>query len=544
MHRTRVRRYGCIILLALPAIVSAQNFAYRTGDWQQLPAFSEITSASLSDQGLYFSTLDGLLYFDYFTQTLSPLPELNFGLPARPIYQVFQDRSTLALWIVYQRGVAYRMPTDDSWREVSFSALPDNFDGRWVTHVGGNYDGIWLDSDGLFTQLNSFTGQFMRTTLLSPATPMDWNVSRANFDFPPDLSGWFAGGDWIATIHDFVGPGGMLAVPTLSIIDHEQQVWFGTDLGLLFRGDKRVRQLELLQAGYTPRQVITMLLDGKRVWFADNAYRRTGKPDRLREGFFLTSWDEQAGRWRYYSGVESELIRNVGVNKMLRVGQRLWLATMEGIALLDTRRGTWGWIGSKDGLLDPAVWDLASYGEFVYAATTVGVEKIDPRTLKVVADTLLTFPRTQVLALLSDSTALFAGTVSGLYEYNGRLENQWRRISDLPVDGIWSTRKELFVVANNLVFQRSAEGRLFEPLALKAPDGGKILDIEGYGPYIWLATSTGAVVFDRRDQRRFTFTRKDGLPSEIIYALIPTSQWVWFLTREGVVRFNWGAYFE
>ncbi|MCH7939129.1 MAG: hypothetical protein IID13_05235 [Candidatus Marinimicrobia bacterium] len=544
MRRARVCRYGYVILLALPAMVPAQNFAYGSGDWQQLPALSEITSASTGDQGLYFSTLDGLLYFDYFTQTLSPLPELNFGLPERLIYQVYHDRSTLALWIVYQRGVAFRMPTDYYWREVSFSALPDNFDGRWVTHVGGNYDGIWIDSDGVFTQLNSFTGQFMRTTLVPPAPPMEWNVSRADFDFAPDLSGWFGTGEWIATIRDFVGPGGMLAVPTLSIPDQEQQVWFGTDLGLLFRGDRRVRQLELLQAGYTPRQVITMLLDGKRVWFADNAYRRTGKPNPLREGFFLTSWDEQAGRWRYYNGSESELIRDVGVNKMLRVGQRLWLATMEGIALLDTRRGTWGWIGSNDGLLDPAVWDLASHGDFVYAATTAGLAMIDPRTLKVVVDTLATLPRTQVLALLSDSTALYAGTISGLYEYGERVGNQWRRIFDLPVDGLWSSGEELFVVANNLVFQRSAHGRLFEPIALKAPNGGKILDIEGYGPYIWLATSAGAVVFDRRDQRRFTFTRKDGLPSEIIYALIPTSQWVWFLTSAGVVRFNWGAYFE
>ncbi len=544
MHRTRVLRYGFITLLALPAIVSAQNFAYRSGDWQQLPALSEITSASTGDEGLYFSTLDGLLFFDYFSQTLSPLPELNFGLPERLIYQVFQDRSTLALWIVHQRGVAYRMPTDDSWREIPFRALPDNFDGRRVTRVGGNYDGIWIDSDGLYTQLNSFTGQFMRSTLLAPAPPIDWNVSRADFDFAPDLSGWFGSPDWIATTNDFVGPGGIVAVPTLSIPDLEQQVWFGTDLGLLFRGHRRIRQLELLQAGYTPRKVITMLLDGKRVWFADNAYRRTGKPDPLREGFFLTSWDEQAGRWRYYSGVESELIRAVGVNKMLRVGQRLWLATMEGIALLDTRRGTWGWIGSNDGLSDPAVWDLVSHGEFVYAATTAGVEMIDPRTLKVVVDTMLTLPRTQVLALLSDGTALFAGTVSGLYEYGERVENQWRRIWDFPVDGLWGTGNELFVVANNLVFQRSADGHLFEPFALKAPDGGKILDIEGYGPYIWLATSAGAVVFDRRDQRRFTFTRKDGLPSEIIYSLIPTPQWVWFLTREGVVRFNWGTYFE
>jgi len=296
--------------------------------------------------------------------------------------------------------------------------------------------------------------------------------------------------------------------------------------------------------GVAPQPVITMLQDGNRVWFADNAFRRTGRTDVDKEDYFLTYWDEKASRWKYYNGVESQVIRDVGVNHMLRVDGRLWLATMEGIALLHIRKGAWRWIGRKEGLTDPAIWDLEYHEGIVYAATTTGVERIDPKTLTVLVDTTEAYPHRQVLALYSDGESLFAGTVAGLYEYKTQRDTPWRHISGLAVDNIWSTGGELFVVAANLIYRRSDDQNDFELYNLTAPDGGKILELNGYGPYIWLATSKGAVVFDRRDQRRFIFNRKDGLPSDVIYSLVPTARWIWLLTKEGPVRFEWGNYFE
>ncbi|MEE9465608.1 MAG: hypothetical protein V3W14_08585, partial [Candidatus Neomarinimicrobiota bacterium] len=449
MRGIRAVLTGSVTLAFLFAITFAQNFPYQPEDWIRLPSLAETTSASEGEGGIYFSTLDGLLFFDFFTQSLSPEPELNFALPARRIYQVFQDPSTLSLWIVYQGGVAYRTSTDESWLEISFIALPDNFDGRRVTRIGSNFDGIWIDENGLYTQLNSFTGQFMRRTMQLPATPIDWNISPVEFMMPPDVIGWFTTGDWTSNINEFVGPGGSIIVPTFTFRDREDYVWFATDLGVLFRGDRRTRQLEALQVGIAPKPVITMLQDGNRVWFADNAFRRTGRSAVNKEDYFLTYWDEKASRWKYYNGVESQVIRDVGVNHMLRLEGRLWLATMEGIALLHIRKGAWRWIGRIEGLTDPAIWDLEYHQGVVYAATAAGVERIDPKTLTVLADTTEAYPHSQVLALFSDGGSLFAGTVTGLYEYKAQRDTPWRHISDLPVNNIWSAGGELFIVAAN-----------------------------------------------------------------------------------------------
>jgi len=100
------------------------------------------------------------------------------------------------------------------------------------------------------------------------------------------------------------------------------------------------------------------------------------------------------------------------------------------------------------------------------------------------------------------------------------------------------------VVANDYIYHRGPEDSDFALSTIPLSHDARILEIKGYGSYIWLATSRGAVLYDRREGRLFTLGRKEGLPSEVVYAVEPGAEWVWFLTRGGVVRFNWKAYFE
>jgi ligand-binding sensor domain-containing protein len=102
----------------------------------------------------------------------------------------------------------------------------------------------------------------------------------------------------------------------------------------------------------------------------------------------------------------------------------------------------------------------------------------------------------------------------------------------------------MFVVANNYIYHRGPKDKDFTLYSIPLSGEAKILEIKGYGSYIWLATSRGAVVYNRRKRRMFTFGRNEGLPSDVVYAVEPGADWVWFLTRDGVVRFNWRAYFE
>ncbi|MBA7652888.1 MAG: hypothetical protein GH143_09970 [Calditrichaeota bacterium] len=544
-RRDSLRPVAALLFLFLAKGAAGQHFPYEPEDWQYIPGTAAITSASEGSDGIYFSTFDGLLYFDYYTQRLDHLPEINMGLPSHRLYHVYHDASTNALWVVHDDGIAFRLRTDDTWRQVPFMSLPDYFQGRSVIRVGGSFDGIWIDVDGVYTLLNSFTGGFMRRDMAGPDGPVDWNTSQAAFLEPPDLLGWITTGQWSTNIREFLGPGYLTAVPTFVFQDRYNRFWYGTDLGTLFRGDLYTRHLEDFQAGIAPKPVITLFVDGDRVWFADNAFRREGSGYPRKEGYFLSAWDEAISSWRYYSSLSSEAIRDVRVNDMLRVGRQLWLATMDGIVLLDTRTEAWGFIGSKAGLRDRAVWDLERHGDEIFAATIRGIDRISPATRRVIPDDSLSVsPVVEVYTLFSAGQILYAGTADGIYAYHDNRPVKWWRASSLPATSLWHDNNDMFVVANNYIYHRGPKDKDFTLYSIPLSGEAKILEIKGYGSYIWLATSRGAVVYNRRKRRMFTFGRNEGLPSDVVYAVEPGADWVWFLTRDGVVRFNWRAYFE
>ena len=543
----RVCLLPVVVLLSLfpSSNTAGQHFHYEPEDWQYITATATTTSASEGPDGIYFSTFDGLLYFDYYAQSLDHLPELNMGLPSHRLHHVYHDASTNALWVVYDDGIAFRLSTDDTWHQVPFRSLPDYFQGRSVLRVGGSFDGIWIDTDGVYTLLNSFTGEFMRRDITGPNGPVDWNTSSTAFLEPPDLLGWITTGQWSTNIREFLGPGYLSAIPTFVFKDRDNRFWYGTDLGTLFRGDLYTRHLEDFQAGIAPKPVITLYLDGNRVWFADNAFRREGIGPARKVGYFLSAWDEDVSSWRYYSGLLSEAIRDVRVNAMLRVGRQLWLATMDGIVLLDTRTENWGFIGSKAGLRDRAVWDIERHGAEIFAATVRGVDRISPATHLVLPDDSLSIsPVVEVYALFSTGQVLYAGTADGVYAYHNDRSVKWWRVSSLPATSLWHDNGDMFIVANNYVYHRGPNDRDFTLYPIQLSSEAKILEIKGYRSYIWLATSRGAVLYDRRTRSRFTFGRNEGLPSDVVYAVEPGADWVWFLTSDGVVRFNWRAYFD
>jgi ligand-binding sensor domain-containing protein len=534
-----------ILLIHLTEPVLGQHLHYEPGEWEFFPSTTTITSASEGPDGLYFSTLDGLIYFDYYGQTLDHLPVLNMGLPSHRLYHVYHDASTNGLWVVYDEGIAYRLATDETWRLVSLLSMPNHFSGRAVTRVGGSFDGIWIDMEGVYSLFHSFSGGFLRQDIAPPQGIVDWNTSQQTFFEPPDLMGWISTGEWSTHVHEFLGPGFLSALPTLVFRDRFEQVWYGTDLGTLFRGDPYTRRLEPHQIGIAPKPVITLYSDNDRIWFADNPFRREGIRPGREETYFLSTWDERISSWRHYSSLVSEAIRDVGVNDMLRAGRELWLATMEGIVLLDTRAETWGFIGSQAGLRDQAVWDLEWHGEEIFAATARGVDRISPSTHRVIPDDSLALsPINEVYCLFSADASVYAGTAAGIYAYQNETGRRWRRISNLPAVSLWVDEEQIFAVAHNRIHVRGLKAREFALFPVQAGSEAKVLEIKGYGSYIWLATSNGAVMIDRRDHRLFTFDRHDGLPSDVVYSVEPGPDWVWMLTRDGVVRFNWSAHFD
>ncbi|MCH7573516.1 MAG: hypothetical protein IIA59_00150 [Candidatus Marinimicrobia bacterium] len=540
--------FPALILLQITVTcnaLAAQEIGFLEEDWEVIGHLTTITSASDGDQWLLFSTLDGLIGYDHFAHRLLPRGRLNAGLPSRRIYQVYQHPETLGIWVAHDMGISFRLPVDNYWRSVPSFALPDFYSAPDIIRLGGSAAGIWLDSGGLFTRLNALTGTLMESSIYPPDSLVSWNVSQSDYAPPPNLINWFGSGDWMVTVANFIGPGDLVAWPQFQIIDRTNRLWISTDLGILFVGDTFSRQLEEVKLGISPPFVTTAYRDGDLIWFAQNPLKM-GLGSRARgEYYFLSAWDESAGRWRHYRAAESESIRGTGVNRMLRVGKELWLATTEGIVILNTRSGEWSFLGMSAGLSDPIVHDLVEFKGLVFAATRGGVSVFHPRKHTAVAEPSLALsPRVTVVDLHASKDALLAGTTAGIFEYKRGKGAGWTLISNLQADVVRYSEHSSYASQDRLLFRRAGNSGLFELLSLPVQIEGKILDIGSYGQYIWLATTSGVVVYDEQGDRHTTFRRRNGLPDGWVFESLPEEDWVWFITRGGVARFNWRPYFE
>lgn len=55
---------------------------------------------------------------------------------------------------------------------------------------------------------------------------------------------------------------------------------------------------------------------------------------------------------------------------------------------------------------------------------------------------------------------------------------------------------------------------------------------------IWIATTSGLFAIRESDKQREIFTRKNGLPHDIVYSVVPDGKFLWLGTHEGLCRFN------
>jgi hypothetical protein len=188
---------------------------------------------------------------------------------------------------------------------------------------------------------------------------------------------------------------------------------------------------------------------------------------------------------------------------------------------------------------------VEQYEGEVFAATIKGVDLGGRRIIKIIPEDSMSYsPPVEVYCLETIGNTLYAGTALGIYAYQNKNYTHWWQVSGLPAISLWGDQDEIFAIAHNRVYHQKSSSPKFDLYPIQPTGGPKILEIRGHGAYIWLATASGAFVFDRREHQKYMIGRRDGLPSEVIYSIEFSDDWVWFITREGVVRMKWEVYFD
>lgn len=315
---------------------------------------------------------------------------------------------------------------------------------------------------------------------------------------------------------------------------HEQDLWFGTQQGLIWWDGERVRHLTT-RNGLANQAIHDGVVDREgMMWFGhDNGL------DKFVPGGFTGYLEEQGLPYSFVRGIEQD------------EDERLWLGTREGVAIVTHEGEDWDFDGAEtlteeDGLEDQRVASIAfpEAGQALIA-TEHGVAAWDEEDGIVnvyTAEDGLPSNRTQALAVTGNQ--IWVGTELGVaYINEGRIaqpENERLasayavRIREDELGQTW------FATHDAGLLIRDEEGEVHH---LGADDGvtdQSIWDLardpeEG----MWLGTNGDGVIHLDQELEPTVYTTDDGLPDNFVWnVLVDDQERVWGYTNQGVFRLN------
>ncbi|NOZ07992.1 MAG: hypothetical protein GXO91_03820 [FCB group bacterium] len=522
-----------LIIITLGGTVFSQNFNYDEGDWWVLISPGAINAITETYDELYFAADNGIFTYDKTDATLRFDSYLSDQLQEDKIQHLFYDYNTDILWAVTDRGIFLRASNESYWRRGLYDPAVWEVDA-----IGSSDNYIWINSNGYLIALDAVTGAKIDSAEHPDAAFIKWDASRFNqkkqaldfYNFVIEEGDEPVTGTQRPLLNYRV-------LPTVKFIDSRENIYFGTDAGEVYYASYASRRLTKIAMGVAQQNITDIYKDeANNWWFSDSPFKREGTIFPVSK-VFLTRWRELEDSWVYYYLNEDTDIKDTNINCMLRYRDTLFLGTLSGLLILDINRREWTFL--KNDLNDPAIWDLAVFGDNLYVATALGVNEISLAYPTVIPDTehlFKKFKNVQIYTLKTFDGYLYVGSEIGLYRLNAA-DNKWQTLS---------TRQMRYVTVNDsLIF--ASDGYLWEV----EPDSGEsivyadeVFNYDNFGPYLWINESEQVVLMKYDTAFKRVYNKFDGIPGSKIFTVGCDDQWVWFGTDGGVAFFKWSKYYQ
>ena len=463
--------------------------AYDQELWTHYTSQNVVTSIAEGESEIYFGTSGGVRRYHRFRQAwLRPITTAD-GLPDNFVRQMGYDRNTGDLIIETRTGSARWMSNMEALTPGVFTELNPYNRIPTIPHSIVPPFGYYINGDIIRGP--------RRTYRILDAHVDSWNVL------------WLATNglgigkaDLTFNQLEFLQSGPEVSNVTALEFDGDD-LWVGArdDITAYARGisryDRRNETWTYYMSDEIPRlddtQVADILADSTNVWFATE------------QGIVRYRKEEDA--WDTYLYRRSQSARHVrNTMSLARGAGRLWLGTLEGLAVLDLGADTLRAVG---GSRDFRINDLASGTNHIWAATHRGLFRC----------TIDSVTWTPVRDVSAATRPVLAVTTSG--------DSTWALASSPPV---------LLVSAHPDSAWRSIE--------LPEAAGSDRAAMSVSGKRLWIGTKNGIVRVNTRSGNTDSMNAIDGLLDDWVHDLRLDGQDVWIATRGGLSLYRWGDDFR
>ena len=314
-------------------------------------------------------------------------------------------------------------------------------------------------------------------------------------------------------------------------------------------GDNNLKILDLHPSGILKNFVNAFAMSEDFMWAAGIDDKRVSENDRTG----ISEFDFLNQSWKYYEDYSIHELASGKIYDMSYNDNKLAVATLEGVSILDLSENDWKHFDTFSGLWDNEIKCILVDKNIVLAGSDYGLNEIDLKSGEIRRIYVTgTETMTKIFKIESSEKYYWIGTDDGIFSINkkdGDIKHfnfygrELARDKRVASDCYAITADENVVVfkGNNFFIKHNIKTEKWENLADYDQESG-VHDMDLFGQYLWIGTDKGARFMNIETEEWEKYGYIDGLAGERVFKVLIDGDWVWFGTDRGLTKYNWRKY--
>ena len=525
------------ITIILFSVVSALNF--DPDDWYVIKKMGSISSITEDNFSIYILADNGIFTIDKSSGDIEYNVELSdkFYDPQIIYYDDYSDY----FWLITRSEIYVKSSVSSYWRNLNYTDLGFDF-RRTIYDIGSSPSYMWIDVGTQILPVYAFGAKISDNKEIdeSEIDLIKWgHYSNGRSGESLDISPYLIMDDWNVGLNIINNIDGRKIHPTVLMEGSDNDIWIGSKEGVLLKGWKPSQRLEIIETGPHSDYITTFFNDENgNWWFADSPFMRTGK--HFNQNFSnyntLSHWSEFNNEWNYNKIESIYNGRPVDIHDIFSIDRMTYLTSSYGLVIIDRSENEWNILNQNNGLKDEVLWNLDLYENSLYIATKYGISEVS-----IVSNTVIPnkdnwiekFDNVEIYDIEIDSVYFYISSANGLFKIGHESEKikkiSTRKFKKIQIidEVIWGLEYSLWWI--------DLEGNEF-----KYENG--ITDFFIHEDFVWSTNGSEIHLSNSETYQEWDIPLERGMKDAHIYSLSCDDEWVWFLTNNGIIFYNWTTY--
>lgn len=385
------------------------DIRFNPFDWNLYSSTGSINSISFGDRYAFIGTNGaGVLRFNINNNRFEEPITTAQGLSSNFITAVHYADNGM-LWVATNNTLHYSFSGYGDWRSISLVSL-GVMNRNYINRLGDDEKDIWVESSGILFRIDANTGIPLET-MVRQNRKVKWSSGKNQFyvDFSEILFKYSISNGWMSSLNTFVNPDGESIKITTLAENNFNQIIIGCEDGTFFVGNKNMRILEPYKFGLSTKDVFSF--DGDfSIWTGGRSYGPNA-------GISYIDVNRNIYDHYYFKNIVN--INQTPIYSVLNNKKTVLFGGDENIIIYDKKEDEWSQIYLPSGLRKNFVKNMIVYSNNLWIATPNGLQIVDIKSKNLIENKITDSLRNIFIHdLLFFKNNIYIATESGLFIYN------------------------------------------------------------------------------------------------------------------------------